>query len=184
LALQNSLLVVCLFVGQKHYKKKDKVMKKLLAVSFFFITLMSVLISANQVCAQERFIDNGDGTVTDTLLNIMWAASDNQGDINWREAQQWVKYTFPYTIKNSYDNWRLPTIDELKTLFDGDNEYESECGQNLKIVPAIELTCGWVWASEMKFISAKLFNFHRGYSYTDRIGKYKKYRALPVRDLE
>jgi hypothetical protein len=159
-------------------------MKRFLAVSIFFITLMSVFAAANQVHAKERFVKNGDGTVTDTLLNVMWAVTDNQGDINWRQAQQWVKFTFPYTIEKSYDNWRLPTIDELKTLYDGDNEYESLCGQDLNIVPAIELSCGWVWASEMKFISARMFNFQRGYSNTDRIGKFKLYRALPVRDLE
>ncbi len=159
-------------------------MKRFLAVSFFFTTLMFVLSGAAQVNSQERFINNGDGTVTDTLLDVMWAVADNQGDISWRQSGKWVKYTFPYTIENSYDNWRLPTLDELKTLYDGDNEYESQCGQDVKTVPAIELSCGWVWASEMKFISAKVFNFNRGYSNTDRIGKYKFYRVLPVRDLE
>jgi hypothetical protein len=54
----------------------------------------------------------------------------------------------------------------------------------LNIVSAIELSCGWVWAAEMKFISASMFNFHKGYPNTDRIGKDKLYRDLPVRDLE
>ena len=159
-------------------------MKKFLTVSLFFIFLLSVFTISNPVCAKSRFIVNGDGTVTDTLLNLMWAASDNQGDINWRQAQQWVKYSFPYTIKTSYDNWLLPTVDELKTLYDRDNEYEAQCGMNLNTVPAIELSCGWVWASEMQYISARMFNFHRGRSNTDRVGKYKLYRVLPVRDLE
>ena len=68
----------------------------------------------------------------------------------------------------------------------------------------IELSCGWVWASEpmtidfelkdrekklkkkvkVRTISAKLFNFHRGYPYTDLMRHLKKYRALPVRNLQ
>lgn len=159
-------------------------MSRFLAVSIFFITVVSFLATANQVHTQERFIDNGDGTVTDTMLNVMWAATDNQGDINWRQAQQWVKYTFPYTIEPNYDNWRMPTTDELKTLYDADKGYESLCGLKVKIVSAVELTCAWIWTSEMEFISAGFFNFHRGYSSTDRIGKYKAYRVLPVRDRE
>lgn len=163
-------------------------MNKFAAVSIFFLVFILFIFSAaSLVDAQERFIDNDDGTITDTRLNVMWSKTDNQGNINWRQAQQWVKFTFPYTLPISYDNWRLPTLDELKTLYDRDANYEgyeTDCGQRVKIASVFELTCGWIWASEMKFISARLFNFHRGYSYTDRISKYRAYRALAVRNLE
>jgi hypothetical protein len=160
-------------------------MNKFSAVSIFCsIVLLFLFTPFNYVHAQERFIDNADGTITDTMLNLMWAKTDNQGNINWRQAQKWVKYTFPYTLPNSYDNWRLPTIDELKTLYDKNNRYETNCGQEVKINLVFELTCGWLWASEVKSISARLFNFHRGYSYTDRISKHKAYRVLPVRNLD
>jgi hypothetical protein len=159
-------------------------MKKgiVLCLCFFNLLLFSSLCFA-----QDRFIDNNDGTVTDTLLNVMWAQTDNQGDISWREAKQWVSYTFPYTLETMYDNWRMPTLEELKTLYESDllyEGYETDCGQKVKIVPQITLSCGWIWASEMKFIAARLFNFHRGYFYTDRISKKRAYRALPVRDLD
>ena len=161
-------------------------MNKFTAVSIFFlVSILFIFPTSRLIHAQERFIDNADGTVTDTLLNVMWAKTDNQGDINWRQALKWVKYTFPYTLPTSYDNWRLPTIDELKTLYDQNIQgYEADCGRKVKIISIIELSCGWIWASEMEFISARLFNFHRGYSCTDRISKYKKFRALAVRNLE
>jgi len=159
-------------------------MNKFSAILNFFLVLFFIITIANFVHAQERFIDNADGTITDSLLNVMWAKTDNQGDINWRQAQKWVKYTFPYTIEKYYDNWRLPTIDELKTLYDDSKGYESLCGLKVKIVSVVELSCAWVWTSEMKFVSARFFNFNRGYSTTDRIGKYRAYRVLPVRDLE
>jgi hypothetical protein len=163
-------------------------MKRHAAISIcFLLSWLFVFPVTSPADAQDRFIDNNDGTVTDTLLKVMWAKTDNQGDIDWRQAQQWVKYTFPYTLEKKYDNWRLPTLDELKTLYEPDdfnNGYETDCGQRVKIVPIIELSCGWVWASEIKFIAARLFNFHRGYAYSDRISKKRAYRALSVRNLD
>ncbi len=159
-------------------------MKNIIAVficCFYWLSLSSLCF------AQERFIDNKDGTVTDTLLHVMWAKTDNQGDINWRQALKWVAYTFPYSLETNYDNWRMPTLEELKTLYDPDvmyEGYETDCGQLVRIVPEIELSCGWIWASEIKAISAQLFNFHKGYFYSDRVSKKRAYRVLPVRNLE
>ncbi len=139
------------------------------------------------VRAQQRFIDNGDGTVTDRRLNVMWSKTDNQGDITWQDAEKWVRYTFPYTLDTVYNDWRLPTLEELRSLYVTDADYagyETDCGQNVKIAPDIQLSCGWVWTSEKKAITARVFNFNRGYHYTDRMVHYKAYRALPVRSLE
>jgi len=151
------------------------------------IFMMGFLVFGTVVWAGERFTDNGDGTVTDHLLGVMWAKSSNEGDINWKESTQWVRFTFPQTIPTPYDNWRLPTIEELKSLYVKDDTYtgyETDCGQNVWIVPAIRLTCGWVWSSEKRSITARVYNFNRGYHYTDRMVHKRAYRALPVRDLK
>jgi hypothetical protein len=150
------------------------------------VTLFAFFLSA-PVFADDRFTDNGDGTVTDHQLGVMWAKTDNQGNINWNDANQWVEFTFPFTITKQYDNWRLPTLAELKSLYVPDKTYkgyETDCGQKVKTVPEIKLSCGWVWTSERSAIQAAIFNFNRGYHYMDRIGHYKSYRALPVRDLK
>jgi hypothetical protein len=156
------------------------------------IRIIAVCLSLNcaSVLAGERFTDNGDGTVTDHLLGLMWAQTDNQANINWMDADKWVKYTFPYTIEKRYDNWRLPTLEELKSLYVKDEEYEgyeTDCwdvGQRVKIVPEIRLSCGWVWTSEIRSITARVFNFSRGYHYLDRRVDERGYRALPVRTLK
>ena len=49
-------------------------------------------------------------------MGLMWAKSDNQGDINWHEARQWIRFTFPSTVPGNYDNWRMPTLAELQSL--------------------------------------------------------------------
>ena len=150
------------------------------------MTLCAFFLGA-PVFADDRFTDNGDGTVTDHQLGVMWAKTDNQGNINWKQANLWIKYTFPDTLKNKYDNWRLPTLAELESLYIKEKKikgYETDCGQRVKIVPVIKLSCGWVWTSETSAIQAFIFNFNRGYHYSDRMVHNKAYRALPVRDLK
>ncbi|MGB2687525.1 MAG: DUF1566 domain-containing protein [Desulfobacterales bacterium] len=149
-------------------------------------TLCAFFLSA-PVFADDRFTDNGDGTVTDHQMGVMWAKTDNQGNINWKQADLWIKYTFPDTLEKKYDNWRLPTLAELESLYIKEKKikgYETDCGQHVKIVPVIKLSCGWVWTSETSAIQAFIFNFNRGYHYSDRMVHNKSYRALPVRDLK
>ncbi len=149
---------------------------------------MGILLILTEVMAGERFLDNGDGTVTDHLLGLMWSRTDNQGDVDWKGAERWVKYTFPYSLPSEKrEGWRLPTLEELKSLYvtdKGYKGYESDCGQRVKIVAQIRLSCGWVWSSETRSITARVFNFHRGYSYTDRMVKKRGYRALAVRPFK
>ena len=158
--------------------------KKLL---YILIMIICLLLVDTSVFSGDRFTDNGDGTVTDHQLGVMWAKTDNQGDINWKQANLWVKYTFPDTIEAPYDDWRLPKLAELQSLYVSDKKYqgyETDCGQRVKIVSAIKLSCGWVWTLETSAIQAKIFNFNRGYHYSDRMVHKKAYRALPVRDLK
>ena len=146
---------------------------------FFFSSLAS---------GDERFKDNGNGTVTDLLLGVMWGKEDTRGNVDWKSAERWVKFTFPYSLPVELrEGWRLPTIEELQSLYVRKKDYkgyETDCGQRVKIVPQIRLSCGWVWSSEKRSITARVYNFQRGYHYTDRMVHKKAYRALAVRDLK
>lgn len=139
------------------------------------------------VYPEERFTDNDDGTITDHHLNLMWARTDNFGDINWHQAEKWIRFTFPYTLPVFFENWRLPTLEELKSLYVRDDTYtgyEAECGQPLKVTREIHLTCGFIWSSDRESITAQVFNFKRGITYSDRLVHKRGYRALAVRDLQ
>lgn len=154
-----------------------------------FILVLFGGIFRMPVFAGERFTDNGDGTITDHERGLMWAQNDNQGDISWKQAQRWVQYTFGDTLTTRHANWRLPTLEELQSLVVADKNargYETDCGQWVKIVPEIQLTCGWVWTSETDPIApvARIFNFDNVYHYTVRMAHNRGYRVLPVRDLK
>jgi len=153
-----------------------------------FLALAFLAVITGPSIAAERFTDNGDGTVTDHELGLMWAKTDNQGDIDWKGASRWAHFSFPLMLpEEKREGWRMPTLEELRSLYvrnDSYKGYETHCGQHVYIAPQIELSCGWVWASQRRSITARVFNFQRGYHYTDRIVHLRAYRALPVRDLE
>ncbi len=155
-------------------------------LSIFFAMALLVLANCQAALAGERFTDNGDGTVTDNELGLMWAKTDNQGDINWKEAQQWIQFTFPYSIPTTYENWRMPTLKELQSLAVKGKGYETACGQWVKIVPQLRLSCGWIWTSETGQLgpTATVFNYDNVYYYSVRKVHKRAYRALPVRNLD
>jgi hypothetical protein len=150
--------------------------------------LALVLCGAAFAGEHQRFTVHENGTVTDDLLNVMWGTRDNHGNIDWQGAQRWVRLTFPYSLpREKREGWRLPTLRELQSLYVDDASYEgyeTDCGQWVRIVPEIKLSCGWVWTSEKEAISARVFNFQRGYHYTDRMVHNRGYRALAVKSLK
>jgi hypothetical protein len=157
--------------------------------AMLIILATGILTSHTPAIGGDRFTDNGDGTVTDHKLGLMWSKADNQGDINWSDAHKWVQFTFLYTLEKEYDNWRLPTLSELQSILVEDPKaigYETTCGYWVKTVPEIELSCGWVWTSEADPIAptARIFNFDNLYHYTVRKTQKRRYRALPVRNLK
>lgn len=62
---------------------------------------------------QERFKDNGDGTITDNFLKLMW-----QKDANGRTSYAQVMEMLPDFELGGYRDWRLPTMHELSSIFD------------------------------------------------------------------
>ena len=62
----------------------------------------------------KRFVDNGNGTVTDLLTNLMWLKQPKTVATDWGKA---VEYCRSLEFKG-YKGWRLPTITEWKTFID------------------------------------------------------------------
>jgi len=83
-----------------------------------------------------RFLDNGDGTVTDNLTGLMWLKNANciatsypgfdidgttgDGAVTWQHALDFVAGINNGTYLNcgaGHTDWRLPNINELESLF-------------------------------------------------------------------
>ena len=135
----------------------------------------------------QRFTDNGDGTVTDHRLGVMWAKSDNQRDIGWKQAEAFARNGFGRTVGNQYTNWRLPTLEELQSLFvvkPGYNGYGTDCGIRVRMVSQIKLSCILIWSSDMALGSHMAYNFNIGNPFTVQSYDISGCRVLPVRNLE
>ncbi|MBW2411501.1 MAG: DUF1566 domain-containing protein [Deltaproteobacteria bacterium] len=153
-------------------------------IFLFFLYLVLSIVPAQ---AQNRFIDNGDGTVTDRKSGLMWAKTDNQVDITWKQARQWARTKFPVSLTRKYDNWRLPTIKELTTLHEEGTEFDAfqtACGFAVTIVPQIQPSCTIIWSSETAMGSPLAFNFYIGTAFAIDITDSKGCRVLPVRNLK
>ena len=56
--------------------------------------------------ASDRFVDHGDGTVTDTKTGLMWAAKDNGSHINWPNSLSHCQNFGG----GGHTDWRMPTL--------------------------------------------------------------------------
>jgi hypothetical protein len=78
---------------------------------------------ALSVPPDDRFMDNGDGTVTDKKTNLMWVKNGWRLDffsaVNWRDA---IKKCEDFK-HGGYTDWRLPTIKEWESLLDISKEF-------------------------------------------------------------
>ncbi len=71
--------------------------------------------------AENIFVDNEDGTVTCEAQGLMWCKTDSMIDLKkWVNYQDSADYVRELREKKyaGYDDWRLPSKDEMTTLFD------------------------------------------------------------------
>ena len=83
------------------------------------------------------YVAYADGIVRDIKTGLEWKAGPDR-DTDWNEARSWVQ-----SLNLDGGGWRMPTTDELKTL------YKRGAGDR-NMTPLLKTT-GWaVWSSETK----------------------------------
>lgn len=95
-----------------------------------------------------RFIGPGDGTLLDTRHNLMWASSDNLEDINYEQAKAYVAAF----NAGGFNDWRLPTVDDLMTLYRSGPGYQQVNNRQhmVDVTKFLLLTSCCPWTSEEK----------------------------------
>ena len=91
-----------------------------------FVTSLSNLtdalvraVRAGKSEPESRFVDNGDGTVTDRATGLMWQQMTAPGKYKWEGA---LLYCEGLELAE-YTDWRLPNRNELQSLVDYDYSY-------------------------------------------------------------
>jgi hypothetical protein len=144
--------------------------QKIIVSTGFFVLIGFFVMPA---MAWDRFLDHGDGTVTDTKTGLMWAATDNGSPINWKDARSYCRN---YS-GGGHTDWRLPTLAELASLYDP--KVKNKRGYNVtKFIDTSAQSC---WASETLSTKAARFNFTHGQVYWLRQFYSGPTRVLPVR---
>ena len=82
-------------------------------------TLKSYAVAVRGEKFVPQFVDNGDGTITDTRTNLMWQKAQPERK-SYNDVQEMLK---DFELAG-YKDWRLPTMNELGTIFD--ESYENK----------------------------------------------------------
>ena len=161
-------------------------------------------IKAGVAWPNPRFVDNGDGTITDMLTGLMWLKQANctavigvgssLGEIDWQGALDFVAgiNSGAHDISScsgytqSYTDWHLPNVSELRSLIQAEPTGTS-----------VDILVGWgfeyflpitnanlFWSSTTSTRSpAGAFNVHLAGPRVGSSGKTNTYQlhALPVR---
>ncbi|MCW5206631.1 DUF1566 domain-containing protein [Desulfobulbus sp. F5] len=129
-----------------------------------------------------QYIDHGDGTITDTKTGLMWKrCAEGLSGVTCEEGKL-ENYKWDDAVKRfkdveyaGYSYWRLPTIDELKTLVycsKGKKKDSHHCNEgseqptiNQQAFPNTEATQFWSGSPYAGYsIGAWYVNFYNGYS--------------------
>ncbi len=104
--------------------------------------------------ADGRFLDLGDGTILDTKTRLMWMKQDywqmEKKWVSWYSAQEFVRRMNNKKFAG-YNDWRLPTPEEAKALYDRRRRNTDKDGDKIFIDRIFPQGAGWgTWTSDEK----------------------------------
>jgi Protein of unknown function (DUF1566) len=137
------------------------------------LVLLFSLLSFFSALASQRFVENENGTITDTETGLMWVSKDNGAPINWPDAK---KYCENLNVAG-YSDWRIPTLAELATLYTPHEKNKN----GYHTIALVDTTAQSCWSSERKGNLAGRFNFTYGEIYWIRQMYSGPTRVLAVR---
>ncbi len=139
--------------------------------------------------SDKRFVDNGNQTITDTKSRLMWAKMDSYLHtghwISWNEANKYVADLNEKGFAGYYD-WKMPTVNELKNLYEADKFNSAQVGKemNIHIDPIFAKNGGGSsWALEKNGAfnaQGVIFNHGRSFSAPRKSRTRKAVRAVRV----
>ena len=138
---------------------------------------------------QKRFIDNGDGTITDLETKLMWKQTDSFQDtskwVNWYRAMEYLQELGIEKFA-SYDDWRMPNLEEAETLYDEDHVIRDMDRMDIFISSTFSPGGGFTtWTSnELPHATAAIFYYRYGHANSNHKEDITKDSVRAVRDVE
>ena len=155
--------------NKKHYSD-DEIIAIIKKNNFYYKYLNP---SGNFV---NDFVDNGDGTVIDRKTGLMWEKSGSNYVLNFKKAEDYI-----ISLNNKgfagYNDWRLPTIEELASLLES-----SQLNNDLYIDPLFDSQQRWCWSSTTRSSGSWwVVNFFHGNVYWRLDDFYNYVRGVRAR---
>ena len=137
----------------------------------------------------KRFVDNGDGTVTDLETKLIWKQTDSFQDTskwnNWFRAQEYIQSLNIQKFAGCSD-WRMPTLEEAESLHDENHSIKDMDRMDIFISSAFSPGGGFTcWTSnEMPHATAAIYYYRYGHANSNHKEDITKDSVRAVRDIE
>ncbi len=138
---------------------------------------------------KKRFVDNGDGTVTDIETKLMWKQADSFQDtskwVNWYRAMEYIKDLGIKKFAGHLD-WRMPTLEEAESLYDEDHVILDMDRMDVFISPTFSPGGGFTsWTiNELPHATAAIYYYRYGHANANHKEDITKDSVRAVRDIE
>lgn len=115
---------------------------------------------------ETRFSDNGNGTITDHKLNLMWKKTDSFQDTqkwkNWFTGHEYMQIVNLERF-GGHEDWRFPWEFEAFSLLEIEKSNTDKYGDSIYMDPIFEPGgAGVTWTEDTKDSSALLIQFEDG----------------------
>lgn len=117
---------------EPHSSQKLLKLIRILFFCFIAISFSSIPFSFADTSG-SKFENRGD-VVVDSQTGLMWQKADSYHElkkgVNWYEAQEYIGKKNAQKF-GGYEDWRLPTLDELNNLWDASRPLNSKDGEKI-----------------------------------------------------
>ena len=116
---------------------------------------------------EQRFVDNGNDTVTDTWTKLMWMQEDSylmlKKFLVYRHAKKLLDKLNTESFAG-YNDWRFPGKREAHSLFDKLKSIKDKYQMDIHIDPVFTVGCGYdTWTSHTRGnVTAYAYSFNSG----------------------
>lgn len=137
---------------------------------------------------QERFAEGDEDTVIDLKRKLLWLKKDTYQMtgkwLNWVQVRDYAK-ELNQSRYAGYSDWRIPTTEEAKSLYDKSLVNKDHMGQKAYLHPIFSSGFGFLcWTSDVRNkIQAVRFGYRKGGMMYDDVYRVSRGSTRLVRDM-